>query len=328
MRMLRDRGLQRPAMDPRTLSESAQHFDSLPATWLRRMTACPAHLLAAASSAQNRLRMGRLGPGVACRLQASPANGRFRAPNFRLGGDGSKHWIHAALLDSTATAWPGRNFSLPSRASSMKRSSLRNPPTRHPDRRPGRIRRPHCGRHLVPRRRRRFLARSGVHASVAAASRAARDRHAPRHARHGLGSRRHHHQALARIPHPQSCTSAFARRRERQRKPVLRASSRSSLGPPEPLPHNLAPPPAANLRIPSLRRFNPRSLSSGKLAGGAAVLTSQSQCPSKHSPTARLGARGWEPGRVRSLATQRGQPASCGDARRLGGTTRGLRIAQ
>ena len=45
----------------------------------------------------------------------------------------------------------------------------------------------------------------------------------------------------------------------------------------------------------------------GKTAGGAGVLTNQSQCPFKAFATARLGAQGWEPAEAGLTAAQRGQ---------------------
>jgi probable DNA repair protein len=45
----------------------------------------------------------------------------------------------------------------------------------------------------------------------------------------------------------------------------------------------------------------------GKVHGGASVLTSQSQCPFKAFATARLGAQGWEPAEAGLTPSQRGQ---------------------
>jgi probable DNA repair protein len=45
----------------------------------------------------------------------------------------------------------------------------------------------------------------------------------------------------------------------------------------------------------------------GKVQGGAAVLTSQSQCPFKAFATARLAAQGWEPAEAGLTPSQRGQ---------------------
>jgi hypothetical protein len=45
----------------------------------------------------------------------------------------------------------------------------------------------------------------------------------------------------------------------------------------------------------------------GKVRGGAAVLTSQSQCPFKAFATARLAAQGWEPAEAGLTPSQRGQ---------------------
>jgi probable DNA repair protein len=45
----------------------------------------------------------------------------------------------------------------------------------------------------------------------------------------------------------------------------------------------------------------------GKVSGGAAVLTAQSQCPFQAFATARLDAKGWEPAQAGLTAAQRGQ---------------------
>jgi probable DNA repair protein len=78
-------------------------------------------------------------------------------------------------------------------------------------------------------------------------------------------------------------------------------------GSPQPLSAELiAPATASPLTVPvsDLSRipFPP-----GKVEGGAAVLTAQSQCPFKAFATARLGAKGWEPAEAGLTAPQRGQ---------------------
>ena len=78
-------------------------------------------------------------------------------------------------------------------------------------------------------------------------------------------------------------------------------------GLPQPLPSNLAAPSIpAPLTVPfddaSLIPFPP-----GKVEGGAAVLTAQSQCPFKAFATARLAAHSWEPAQPALTPAQRGQ---------------------
>jgi probable DNA repair protein len=86
-------------------------------------------------------------------------------------------------------------------------------------------------------------------------------------------------------------------------------------GTPKPMPAELTDVPAtvsmtetfidsAAIPYPGSRQINLRPI---EIAGGAAVLTSQSQCPFKAFATARLGARGWEPAQDGLTPAQRGQ---------------------
>jgi probable DNA repair protein len=75
----------------------------------------------------------------------------------------------------------------------------------------------------------------------------------------------------------------------------------------QPLPPELkalaAEPPLA---VP-FEDFSRISFSLGKVAGGAGVLTAQSQCPFKAFATTRLAAQGWEPAEAGLTPSQRGQ---------------------
>ena len=79
------------------------------------------------------------------------------------------------------------------------------------------------------------------------------------------------------------------------------------VGPPQPLPDELkAPAP----REPLTETFEDTSrvpFPPGKVEGGSAVLTHQSQCPFKAFATARLGASDWSPAEPCLTASQRGQ---------------------
>lgn len=78
-------------------------------------------------------------------------------------------------------------------------------------------------------------------------------------------------------------------------------------GAPQPMPEDLAPPPPDE---PVTVPFEDRTrvpFPSADVAGGATVLTSQSQCPFKAFATARLGAQGWEPAQAGLTAAQRGK---------------------
>ncbi|MGH9598824.1 MAG: PD-(D/E)XK nuclease family protein, partial [Terracidiphilus sp.] len=78
-------------------------------------------------------------------------------------------------------------------------------------------------------------------------------------------------------------------------------------GPAQPLPTNLDAPPipaplTETIEDPSLSPFPP-----GKVEGGAAVLTAQSQCPFKAFATVRLAAHAWEPAQPALTPAQRGK---------------------
>jgi ATP-dependent helicase/nuclease subunit B len=104
---------------------------------------------------------------------------------------------------------------------------------------------------------------------------------------------------------PQVCFS-FARQRESTESRPSRLIAQLA-GMPRPLPEELAAPQrSAAATIP----FHDESrvpFMSGTVAGGAGVLTFQSQCPFKAFATARLGAKGWEPAQAGLTAAQRGQ---------------------
>lgn len=78
------------------------------------------------------------------------------------------------------------------------------------------------------------------------------------------------------------------------------------VAPPEPLPHNLAPPPAEKLRTLPFADSTHVPFPPAKLHGGSAVLTAQSQCPFKAFAEARLGAKGWDPAEFGLSPSQRG----------------------
>ncbi|MGB6691398.1 MAG: PD-(D/E)XK nuclease family protein, partial [Terracidiphilus sp.] len=78
-------------------------------------------------------------------------------------------------------------------------------------------------------------------------------------------------------------------------------------GAPHPLPAELAAP-ASN--APATIPFRDESrvpFAPGAIAGGAGVLTFQSQCPFKAFATARLAAKGWQAAQAGLTAAQRGQ---------------------
>jgi probable DNA repair protein len=77
-------------------------------------------------------------------------------------------------------------------------------------------------------------------------------------------------------------------------------------GPPQPLPPELAAPDAPPLLTVLFEDFSRIPFPLGKVAGGAAVLTSQSQCPFKAFATARLAAQEWKPAEAGLTASQRG----------------------
>ena len=77
-------------------------------------------------------------------------------------------------------------------------------------------------------------------------------------------------------------------------------------GPAKPLPPELV---ASQSPPPLTVQFEDRSqipFSPGKVKGGSAVLTSQSQCPFKAFATARLAAQSWEPAEAGLTPSQRG----------------------
>ncbi len=77
-------------------------------------------------------------------------------------------------------------------------------------------------------------------------------------------------------------------------------------GPAQPMPPELTAPAAAE---PLTVSFEDRScipFPPGKVAGGAAVLTAQSQCPFKAFATARLDAKNWQPAEAGLTPSQRG----------------------
>jgi probable DNA repair protein len=77
-------------------------------------------------------------------------------------------------------------------------------------------------------------------------------------------------------------------------------------GPPQALPPELAAPAAPQPLTISFEDFSRIPFPPGKVAGGAAVLTAQSQCPFKAFATARLAAQDWNPAEAGLTASQRG----------------------
>ena len=75
----------------------------------------------------------------------------------------------------------------------------------------------------------------------------------------------------------------------------------------ESLPADLLSPLAAAPAAVSVEDFSRIPLPPGRIAGGAALLTAQSQCPFKAFATARLGAQSWEAAQAGLTAKQRGQ---------------------
>ena len=72
------------------------------------------------------------------------------------------------------------------------------------------------------------------------------------------------------------------------------------------MPPELAAPPAPPPLTISYDDFSRIPFPPGKVAGGAVVLTAQSQCPFKAFATARLAAEGWNPAEAGLTASQRG----------------------
>jgi probable DNA repair protein len=77
-------------------------------------------------------------------------------------------------------------------------------------------------------------------------------------------------------------------------------------GSPQPLPPELAAPPAVVPLTVSFEDFSRIPFPPGKVAGGSSVLTAQSQCPFKAFATARLAAQGWDHAEAGLTASQRG----------------------
>ena len=99
-------------------------------------------------------------------------------------------------------------------------------------------------------------------------------------------------------------------------------------GPPQPLPAELT-----QLSIPPLLTAAFQDASSvpfplTTIKGGASVLTAQSQCPFQAFATARLGAKGWEPAEAGLTAAQRGQLLHDVLHRVWGGPPRGIRTQE
>jgi probable DNA repair protein len=78
-------------------------------------------------------------------------------------------------------------------------------------------------------------------------------------------------------------------------------------GPPQPLPDELKPPAAPEPLTEIFEDASRVPFTPGKVEGGSAVLTHQSQCPFKAFATARLGASDWNPAEPCLTASQRGQ---------------------
>jgi probable DNA repair protein len=73
------------------------------------------------------------------------------------------------------------------------------------------------------------------------------------------------------------------------------------------LPPELAAPASQDSLTVSIEDCSRIPFPPGKVAGGAGVLTAQSQCPFKAFATARLAAKGWEPAETGLTPSQRGQ---------------------
>jgi probable DNA repair protein len=78
-------------------------------------------------------------------------------------------------------------------------------------------------------------------------------------------------------------------------------------GSPQPLPPELIAPPSPPLLTIPFEDASRIPFSPGKVEGGAAVLTAQSQCPFKAFATARLAAQSWNPAEAGLTAAQCGQ---------------------
>lgn len=77
--------------------------------------------------------------------------------------------------------------------------------------------------------------------------------------------------------------------------------------PPQALAPELTVPPSPLPVTVQVEDWSQISFLPGKVRGGSAVLTSQSQCPFKAFATARLAAQGWEPAQAGLTAAQRGK---------------------
>jgi ATP-dependent helicase/nuclease subunit B len=75
----------------------------------------------------------------------------------------------------------------------------------------------------------------------------------------------------------------------------------------QPLPADLTPPRLPDPLIVDFADASQIPFPPGKVEGGAAVLTSQSQCPFKAFATVRLGAQDWEPAHPSLTPAQRGK---------------------
>ncbi len=77
-------------------------------------------------------------------------------------------------------------------------------------------------------------------------------------------------------------------------------------GQPKELTPDLVAPASEGPLTVTFQDFSRIPFSQGKVSGGAAVLTAQSQCPFKAFATARLAAQSWEPAEAGLTASQRG----------------------
>ena len=78
-------------------------------------------------------------------------------------------------------------------------------------------------------------------------------------------------------------------------------------GPPQPLPLELAPPPVPAPLAISFDDASQIPFPASRVAGGAGLLTAQSQCPFKAFANARLGAEDWQAAEAGLTAAERGQ---------------------
>lgn len=78
-------------------------------------------------------------------------------------------------------------------------------------------------------------------------------------------------------------------------------------GAPQPMPASLSPAPIAPSLIVHFDDASRIPFPPGKVEGGAAVLTSQSQCPFKAFAMVRLGAQAWQPAQAALTPAQRGK---------------------